>query len=376
MHSVVEVNQFEDLARYRSAWNGLWLQTRNASFFQSFDWFETYWQHFGEGQRLRALVVGQGCDLIGILPLVVRRERMGIGRLRVLTYPVDDWATFFGPIGPNATATLLAGMRHVRQTARDWDLLDLRWVDEAGCDHGRTPQAMTLAGFAPQKETWGHAPVVEIAGSWDAYWGGRAKKWRHNVSRLQRRLDELGSVRYVRHRPEGLEHGDSDPRWDLYDACVHLAERSWQGSSTTGTTLSHAKVRQFLRDVHEVAARLGCLDLNLLLVDDRPAAFAYNYRHRGLISGLRMGYEPDLSAGGPGSVLQRLILEDTFRRGDTLYDFGPGYLDCKRPWQTCTATSVHYTHYPLSVPRVQLLRLKRWLRRHFQPDYVAYDRCA
>ena len=35
-------------------------------------------------------------------------------------------------------------------------------MDEVGCDHGRTPQAMTLAGFTPQKETWGHAPVIEI----------------------------------------------------------------------------------------------------------------------------------------------------------------------------------------------------------------------
>ncbi len=255
MYSVTEINRFEDLVGYRSAWDSLWAQTRGASFFQSFEWFDTYWRHFGEGQRMRILVVCDEGAPIGILPLILRKEHTGIGRVRVLTYPPDDWATFFGPIGPSATATLLAGMRHVRQTARDWDLLDLRWVDEAGCDHGRTPQAMTLAGFTPQGETWGHAPLVEIHESWDAYWAGRTKKWRHNVNRLQRRLEELGRVRYVRHRPRGHAQGDDDPRWDLYDACVHLAERSWQGVSTNGTTLSHASVRPFLRDVHEVAAR-------------------------------------------------------------------------------------------------------------------------
>ena len=376
MYSVVEINRFEDVAGRRLAWNALWAQTRNASFFQSFDWLDVYWRHFGGSQQMRTLMVYACGQPIGILPLVVRTEQTGVGRLRVLTYPLDDWGTFYGPIGPNPTATLLAGMQHVRRTPRDWDLVDLRWVDAADCDRGRTPQAMTLAGLQPQEETWARAPQIEIRGTWEAYLKGRAKKWRHNVHRLQRRIQELGRVQFIRHRPGGDSQGDGDPRWDLYDACVHLAERSWQGSSTTGTTLSHPHVRAFLRDVHETATRKGCLDLNLLVVDDRPAAFAYNYYYQGLVSGLRMGYEPDLSAAGPGTVLQQLILEDSYRRGDLLYDFGPGYLDCKRPWQTSMATSLHYTHFPMSVPRVQLLRLKRWLRRRLHPEYTAYASSA
>lgn len=371
MHSVTEINRLEDLVQYQMLWNALLPKTRNASFFQSLEWFCCYWRHFGGQQRMRVMVVSACNQAVGILPLVIRRERTGVGWLKTLTYPLDDWGTCYGPIGPSPTATLLAGLGHIRDTERDWDLLDLRWVDEENTDHGRTPNTMSLAGFHPQKEAWTRATLVHTGGDWDDYWASRTKKWRHNVSRLQRRLGEQGPVEYIRYRPAGAGQGDGDPCWDLYDECVELAARSWQGSSTTGTTLSHPQVRAFLREVHQLAARKGCLDLNLLRVGGRPAAFAYNYVYDGRVFGLRMGFEPDLAPYGPGTVIQRLAIEDSFRRGDPLYDFGAGYMECKQSWRSSLLTTYHYAHYPLGVPRVQALRWKRWIRARLKPDYVA-----
>jgi CelD/BcsL family acetyltransferase involved in cellulose biosynthesis len=372
MDGVLEINRFEDLLGHQLAWDALWPDTPCATFFHSFDWFAAYWRSYGATQRMRALIVQADGRSRGILPLVVRTEPTRVGRVRVLTYPLHDWATFYGPIGPDTAVTLRAGLKHVRATPRDWDLLDLRWIDDEGADRGLTPQAMIQAGFQAEREVWARTSLIEMRDSWDAYWKSRTKKWRHNVSRCQRRLSECGQLTYVRYRPRGEAHGDADPRWDLYEACVRLAQCSWQGSSTTGTTLSHAEVTEYLRQTHEVAVRRGCLDLNLLLVDDRPAAFAYNYCYQGRVFGLRMGYDPELASVGPGTVLQRLVLEDSFRRGDVVYDMGAGYAECKRHWRTSLAASCRYTHFPWSVPRAQLLRLRRWIRNRWHPDHVAY----
>lgn len=377
MPSVLEVNDIRQLAGYRLLWNSLLPQTGHGTFFQSLDWLEVYWRSFGQNQRLRTLIISAAGRPIGILPLVVRTETTRIGPVRVLTYPLDDWGTFYGPIGPNPTATLLVGLQHVRHTGRDWDLLDLRWVDAAGCDLGRTPRAMQLAGFRPRPQAWARTAVVDLSGTWEDYWQSRTKKWRHNVLRLERRLAKQGEVTYVRYRPQGDACGDGDPRWDLYDACVQLARESWQGSSTTGTTLSHPSVDGYLRDTHAAAAKCGSLDLNLLLVDGTPAAFAYNYQYHGNVYGLRMGYHPALAAFGPGTVLKKRIIEDSFRRGDHLYDMGVGSLHCKRHWQTSLATSFRYTHFPVSVPRAQLLRVKRWLHdRLYSEEQIAVSRSA
>ena len=79
--------------------------------------------------------------------------------------------------------------------------------------------------------------------------------------------------------------------------------------------------------------------MNLLLLDGRPVAFAYNYVYQGSIYGLRKGFDPEFAAVRPGLVLDRMMVEDDFRRGDQLHDLGVGSLAIKRPWQTAVATS-------------------------------------
>jgi CelD/BcsL family acetyltransferase involved in cellulose biosynthesis len=377
MIHVEEINDVYQLSGYRLLWNSLLPQTPKATFFQSLDWLEVYWKHFGSKQRLRVLIVCSDGRPLGILPLVVRTESMRVGPVRVLTYPLHDWGTFYGPIGPNPTATLTAGLQHIRRNRRDWDLFDLRWVDLDGNDHGRTEAAMQHAGFDPCRQAWNLAPLIDMQGTWQQYWSSLTKKWRHNVDRLGRRLTEQGEVTLLRYRPEGAACGDGDPRWDLYDACVKLASRSWQGSSTNGTTLNHADVHDYLRESHAAAARAGSLDLNLLFLDDRPIAFAYNYHYQHRVYALRKGFDPEFSAVRPGIALMQRILKDSFEQGDCCYDMGVGSLEIKRHWQTSIATSYRYTHFPITVARVQLLRMKRWLQHkiHGQQD-VACARTA
>jgi CelD/BcsL family acetyltransferase involved in cellulose biosynthesis len=367
MIHVREINDIDHLDAYRADWDSLLRQTPRATFFRSFDWLEAYWRHYGDpagpNQRLRVLIIAADDRVIGILPLVVRVEDTRVGNVRTLTYPLQNWGSYYGPIGPNPAATLDAAMNHLRQTPRDWDLLDLRWVDATEGEEELTESAMAAAGFSPKRQAWDQTAVLEIDGDWDAYWRSRPQKWRENLRRDQRYLSQLGKVTYVRYRPKGSDHGDDDPRWDLYQACIDVARRSWQGSSATGNTLCHGSVADFLRDVHEAAARTGSLDLNLLFVDDRPVAFIYNYVRDGRVYGLRMGFDPELAAAGPGRVLQWRMLEDSFRRGDSHFDLGVGSLECKRYWWTKLVTSYRYTYFPLAAPRAQALRLKRWYVR-------------
>lgn len=372
MPTILEVNRVGDLAGHRSLWNSLLAKTTDATFFHSLDWLETYWQHYGRNQTLRVLIVLATDGPIGILPLVVRSERTRVGRLRVLTYPLNDWGTFYGPIGLYPAATLSAGLEHVRRTPRDWDLVDLRWVDPKRTHFAQTRQIMKESGFPARERTWARAAVIEMSGTWGQYWSNRPREWRQDVDRLERQLAAGRDVTYVCYRPRGDAYGDADPRWDLFEACIEVARKSWQASSATEATLSHRSVRPYLRDTHVSAVRSGSLDLNLLLVDGTPAAFAYNYRYGGSVYGLLAGFDRDLAAMEPGTVLTRKVLEESFRCGDRLYDLGTGSLEFKRPWQTSTVRSCHYTHYPATVPRVQLLRMKRWLQRrsHAEDDAV------
>jgi len=365
MTDVQEYDCIDELDRLRPVWGALLTQTPGATFFQSLEWLEVYWKHYGEGQKLRTLVVRSSGEPVGILPLVVRRERTRVGWVRVLTYPLDDWGSFYGPIGPAPGATLATGLEHVRRTRRDWDTVDLRWVGGPGTDHGHTAEAMRKVGFRPFRTVWNRTAVVDLADTWDDYLASKTSKWRNNFRRWERRLAARGKICFIRHRPQGGSQTDADPRWDLYDACEEIAHRSWQGSSTTGTTLTHESVRPYLRETHAVATAAGGVDVNLLLLDEEPLAFAYNYHYRGHVYGLRVGYDAQLARDGAGSLLYAYAIRDSFQRGDHTYDLGVGSLEIKRHFLTQIVPAYRYSYFHPAAPKAQLLRLKRWAEQRF-----------
>jgi CelD/BcsL family acetyltransferase involved in cellulose biosynthesis len=362
MTKIKEINRIEELAEYRSAWRSLLSQTAGASFFQSLEWLESFWRHFGHSRKLRTLIVLGPDGPIGIVPLVVSRELTKVGSIRVLTYPLHDWGSYYGPIGPDAAVTLEAALAHVGRCRPDWYLIELRWGTPVDADSGRTEGAMRRAGLQAYKTVWDRTSMIDIPGTWDEYLASRSTKWKQNTRARERKLAQQGEVAYLRYRPKGTAFGDADPRWDLYEACENVALRSWQGSSATGTTLSHQSVRPFLRDVHAEAAKSGALDLNLLYFNDCPAAFAYNYHSGGSVCGLRVGYDAGLSTAGLGSVLYARMIEDGCARGDHEYDLGVGSPGAKKLILNRTAPIFRYSHFRATSPMAQVLRAKRWLQ--------------
>jgi hypothetical protein len=236
----------------------------------------------------------------------------------------------------------------------------LRWVDR-DADRGVTPDALQAAGFPAQPAVWAQTALVDTSTTWDEYLESRTPKFRSTLRRYEKKMTSLGTLTFERFRSETANEA-ADPRWDLFDACASIAERSWQGASTTGTTLSHESVREYLRETHAVAARLGAMEVNVLSLNGEPIGFCYNYYRDGASYGLRKGNLPEYSRDGAAMVLTARVLEDSFHRGDRLYDMGPGSIDLKDRWMTRLVDIYRYTHYPLAAPKAQILRLKHWWR--------------
>jgi CelD/BcsL family acetyltransferase involved in cellulose biosynthesis len=361
MIEVVEINDIEELAHYRLVWNSLFAATPGASFFLSFDWFDTYWRHFGCDQRMRVLVVYGGDQPIGIVPLCVRREEYRVGNVRVLTYPLDNWGTWYGPIGPNPATTMLAAVQHLRRTPRDWDMLELRWVADEGVQGGKTSRAMRVANMFSGKQEYQVTSLVDLPGSFDEYLSSKSNSLRRQYRSLVRKYFETGRAEYVRHRPAPAAEGDGDARWDLYAACELVAQTSWQSRVVHGNTITHDRVREYFHAAHAAAARLGMLDVNVLNIDGQPAAFLYGYHCHGHVTTLRTGFDPSLG-DGLGSALLFKTIEDSCGRGDRVIDFGPGEGEHKRRLRTRLESTYRVTYTPIDSWRSQAVRLTRWAR--------------
>lgn len=334
MPDVKLLHDWSAVAKLRDDWRRLHAATPAATFFQSLDWLETYWKFYGEGQMLRVFAIREAGEVSGIVPLVILEESSKLGPLRILTYPLAYWGSYYGPIGPRPRQALAAAIERLSHERHDWDLFDLRFAPAAARDNSDTLEVMTAAGFEPAPKLVDHTSFIDLPGTFDGYLATRPAKWRTNYRRWLRRLHERGTVRYERYCPTGTiaagsSPRDADPRWDLYDACESIARKSWQGSSTTGTTLTHPSIRPFLRAMHETACRAGAADIHLLYLDHQPLAFLYAYRCGDTMYGLRIGFDATLSKDGVGNIMYMHALEDSIRRGIRTFDLGPGSLKAK-----------------------------------------------
>lgn len=66
----------EGLHHLAADWDGL-ARESGASVFHTAAWVQTWWQAFGHGRGLRALVVRSGGQLVGVFPLCLDRTRSG-----------------------------------------------------------------------------------------------------------------------------------------------------------------------------------------------------------------------------------------------------------------------------------------------------------
>jgi CelD/BcsL family acetyltransferase involved in cellulose biosynthesis len=359
---VVEVNDIDQLMSYRDDWERLLAETPDTCFFQTLEWLAIYWRHFGRDQRLRTLLVYDNDRIVGILPLAVRTVPTRGGAVRTIGYPLDGWGTQYGPIGTNSRTVLSAGLHHVRNASRDWDVLEFDWVSGARVDDAMS--AFAELRLWPQTFARDAISLVDLTPSWDDYWMSLSGKHRNNVRRAEKKLAKLGSVEMLHYRY--CKGAASGPRWELYDVCEKLSRQSWQGASVTGTTLAHEPVRHFLRDVHEVAAGMGAVAVHLLSVGGEPAAYSYNYVFQGTEFGLRMGYDQKFKSGNPGTVLIHRMLQDGIRGDQRQLDFGEGDSRYKHVWRTDSRPSFRFCLYAKTSVRAQSLRWKR----HWSGDRV------
>lgn len=355
MIAVSEMTSFDELANLRVTWKQLWENTRDASFVQSWEWLRSYWRMFGDGMKLRTLVVSLAAKPIGIVPFVLRPVKTKLGTANVLTWPHEDWGVCYGQIGPNPAAALSAAIRYISRS-RDWNAMELSGIDEQGLDRGRTRNALKNCGIrAEQTDSLEH-PVVQLEGSWDWYMEEQGLESRVALARAERQIECHGPVSFHRWRPVGGRNGETERRWDLFRAFEMIRRASTADSSKADAELA------FLKDVHPVAVDAGAIDICTLTVNGHPVACSYGYATHGSVE---VSFTGAFEQAGEAAVTTLIghMIRDSFMRGDQRIIFRHNDEPIVAPWTNTTLKTVTLSHVPKLSPRGQLLKLGRGTSR-------------
>lgn len=366
MISVAEINDIDRIDHFRLAWRSLLGKTKGATFAHSPEWLEQYWSHFGRDLKLRVLFVTLQNKVIGIVPLVVKPVSTPLGTLRVLTYPLDSWGSFYGQIGGNPAATMVTAMRHIRSSRRDWDLIDFRYIDQDGHDHQRTSNAFKSVGFQGSQQIWRQLPVINTENtSWNEYFASRSARTRKLIEDALDTTAQDGHVSFYRSQLEDPLAPGWNPRWDLWTQFEKMNFQSGKRLLLAGGTCSLDQKLNFLRDIHGPASRSGSARIDALFVNHSLTALAYGLQHAEGTDYLALGRSPDAPPEAVTALIAQMV-QQSIMECEPALNLGLLGLSNAGLWKNQIQTSYRCSHFPITVPRAQLVRLNRWMQQPVQ----------
>ncbi len=308
----------------RAQWNALAGSSICDSVFLRHEWFDAAWQWLRGDSALRVLCVHRDSTLIGICPLVLRREKhagMSVRQLQFLAVPDTQLCDIIAAPEDVPLAAAAVG-EWMKAGAAAWDIVDLRHVP------ANSPTLAALgARIGARQVDDDPNPVIALDGGWTAFYAGRSRSLKKANNLAANRLKKAGRIDIQWLHGAGADAAQVDK---LLDEFVGISARSWK--ETTGLTLDNPGPGAFIRRLTLHAREQGWLSLWLLRLDDRPVAMEYQLSYRGDVHALRADFDQACNDISPGSHLNAVLLEQLFGGGLQRYCMGPGNNAYKRRW--------------------------------------------
>lgn len=278
--------------------------------FQRPGWYRAWWSAFGTS-TVRLVQVRRDGRLAGVLP-VTRRW----GRVTTL----DNWHSFLcGPLAEDAATRSSLVDRAISAAGLSADIGHLSTED---ADH--VAGLATDRGCRVRRTMIQRSPFVALDGTFDTYRSGLSSKFLGRIRSRRRKLEQSGELTLRVH----TDPGDVDGALRELLRIENLGWKAEQGSSIVAKDSTH----RFYRSIVGWAAPAGLLEVSLLTLGGRTIAAELALVDGQSHYGLKMGIDPEFRSAGPGFILAHDLIERSFSRGLSTFEFMGSASEEKLRW--------------------------------------------
>ncbi len=290
----------------------------------SFEWAMTLWQSHLHGRDQEVLVLRDGEEITGILPLYRFRKR-------VHGVPCRSVAPFTELYGGRAAFLLSepraqyleALVEHVHKRLPSWDTLVVTVLE------GSSYQQLLLdlarhKGWPSVVLAKERSPYIPLQETWERHFASLPKKLRSTMRNGEKRLRDRGELTY-------RECRSSDEVREFIAAVQAIELDSWK--AVAGTAIASNPVHESFHCTLALRmAENGWFSGHLLLLDNQPVAYVMGLLHNGVFLDLKESYRASYREMSPGHVLKSFVFSRLYERGTRLYDFMGRCEEYKMKW--------------------------------------------
>jgi len=312
--SVEVVSDPDSFIDMEPLWSDLLEKSGIESPFLTHQWVRTWWESFGNGNKLHILLVKEHEEVIAIAPLMLTRRTMYGLPVRCLEFIANVHTPRFDFIVSRRTGDVYRAIWSVLSTQEKfWDVLLLCQVLSDSNTLEEFRRFAGQDGMSCGRWISADSPYLPLREGWEDYFKQINSKHRSNLSRRLRRLSEIGKVEMERISSVDQLEGALEEGFRIEGA-------AWKDQIATSIQ-SHPNSRLFYTRLADRFAQMGWFQLNFLTVAGRRIAFHYSLRYADKVYLLKPGYDPQFARFSPVNLLCFLFLQDAFRNGLTEFDF-------------------------------------------------------
>jgi len=296
-------------------------------------WFANYRQAYFPKAPLYVLTAHRQGELVGAMPMILGRRRMGGIPLKEARLTAGDHSPLNRILVATGDDAIMTGfLETLLKEGVDLiyieDVPDLypkrRWMEEFCRDHRLGLECRSVR----------QSPFIPTVGSFDEYRKRLSKKFREILNNRLNKINRAG----------GFEIRMFNRTGDVEAAVEQMeiiSRGSWQGQNGTGL-FSGEKNRLFYTGLITHALTHGYGRVAILLFDQQPAAFEFHVFHGRTEYCLKGEYAQAYNAVAPGAVLDLELVKQAFASEVEVYDL-MGYTDSyKLRWTEQTTPYFRY----------------------------------
>lgn len=327
MYNFSCIRSLQDLTEFKS--EILFFESRlpTGSLFTSYAWIETWIKAYHSDQELLLLIIRDGSEMVGFIPLVCVKAsafKIPIKRLEFISISSQGDIIQFPHIGDFAPIAR-SFIEFLNNCPIAWDILYLESVDEFDTDiqllnylASKTNFRTEIGTVIENQRDW----YIPINGNWEQYYASLSRNHRNSYRNHFNRLKKTGEVTVQL-------YNNSKNISEAWADLLRVDRDSWQYHENIG--ISSQKNHLFFQTLIDSFCDQG-LEIWILKVNGQPIAFEFLINFKFKIYGLRWGFNQNFSKYSPGTILRMRSLEYYFKNNVYEFDLLGKFDSAKQKW--------------------------------------------
>ncbi|MBM0106200.1 GNAT family N-acetyltransferase [Steroidobacter sp. S1-65] len=348
--SIQLIERRADIPLTAAAWNAVVARNETNSIFQTYEWFDAWWQTFGAAHQLFFLLLRADNRIIGFAALMLRRRLLGGTRLEFVGTGNADYQDVVVLPGHKGAA-MIAICDFLHAHAGRWrsawlcnvptQSSTLNYLRSLGAGH-----ELYLVDEAVLR-----CPSLQLQSE------------QHEAERLLKKYSMKRPLNWFAARGEVQFRHLSSPAEIQRQLPVFFDQHARRYRAAGRASLfESASQRAFYTKLASTMQTSGWLLFSVVEFNGQPIAFHFGFDYSGSITWYKPSFEVRYAEHSPGLLLTRKLIEDGIARARREVDFTIGDEPFKDRFANMSRFNETLRVYH-SRPNAWRARVWRWLRR-------------